>query len=67
MSFLGDKLGHQSRACTEEKVTVERPTIACALCGEEGHRVRVSTSTDYTIGQLLIKFTGLHPRAPEAA
>lgn len=43
--FQGDKLGHQSRACTEEKVTVKRATIACALCGEEGHRVRVSGLT----------------------
>jgi hypothetical protein len=42
ISSPGDKLGHQARACPEERVTIERITIACALCGKEGHRVRVS-------------------------
>jgi hypothetical protein len=45
--FPGDKLGHTTKSCPEEKVTIERPTLSCALCGEEGHRVRVSGSYSY--------------------
>jgi hypothetical protein len=66
-AISGDKLGHQSRVCPEEKVTIERAAITCALCGEEGHRVRVSSFTIHTVALLLITFTGLYPRASKAA
>lgn len=37
------KIGHKSRACTEEKAPSEQPKIFCHLCNEEGHRVRDCT------------------------
>ena len=41
--FPSNEVGHLKRACPQELVTVDRPTVSCALCGEEGHRVRDCT------------------------
>lgn len=34
------ELGHNSKACTEEKRDVEKVLITCSNCNEEGHRMR---------------------------
>lgn len=42
ISYSGE-LGHISKRCTQDKSPFEQPTVTCALCGEQGHRVRDCT------------------------
>ena len=62
-SSPGDKLGHVTKACPEERATIERPTLSCALCGEEGHRVRVSVFPSHFIFRLLTVLCRTAPRS----
>ncbi|KAL8657231.1 MAG: hypothetical protein Q9226_002126 [Calogaya cf. arnoldii] len=37
------EMGHTSKACTQEEQEIEKPSVKCVICEEDGHRARDCT------------------------
>lgn len=37
------EMGHTAKACTQDETEIDKPSVKCVICQEDGHRARDCT------------------------